>query len=63
MSQKQIDRSSKKTNYVGLGLSLGLIVGIAMSAALGNWAFIGIGIPLGLSIGVALEQSSKKQNG
>ncbi|HAZ26382.1 MAG TPA: hypothetical protein DCY95_18880 [Algoriphagus sp.] len=36
-------------------------MGIALSLALGNFAFVGTGIAIGLPIGIALEEKAKKE--
>jgi len=51
-------QTSKKTNYLALGLSLGLCFGAALGvvfgAALDNMAFMSIGIGAGMTIGLAI---------
>ncbi|WP_144606265.1 hypothetical protein [Algoriphagus algorifonticola] len=47
--------------YVMIGLLMGFPIGIALSLALGNFAFVGTGIAVGLPIGIALEEKAKKE--
>jgi predicted MFS family arabinose efflux permease len=54
----------QKPNYVGLGMSLGLVLGVPLGVcfglALGNMAFMSIGIAAGMSIGLAIGASLEK---
>lgn len=42
-------------NWLAIGMgAFGLPIGLAFSAASGNYGFVGLGLPIGLSIGIAL---------
>lgn len=51
-----------------IGIALGLGMGVAFSAALGNYAFIAIGLPIGIGLAPAFgaeilkREAAKKQN-
>ena len=50
-----------KGYYILIGMLIGLPIGLAMSTALGSFAYLGIGIAIGLPIGVAMEEEAKKK--
>jgi hypothetical protein len=56
MSQEYDNRSSKRVNYVGLCLAIGLIIGGGVGLALGNIVFAGGGMVIGLAIGTVIER-------
>jgi len=70
MSERQENQTPKKTNYLVLGMSLGMTFGVALGivfgVALDNMGFMSIGIAIGLSMGVAigaaLDQRHKQDN-
>ncbi len=51
-----------KGYYIMMGMLIGLPIGVAMSTALGSFAYIGVGIAIGLPIGVAMEEEAKKKD-
>ncbi len=72
ISEKKENQIPKKTNYTGLGLTLGLIfgssTGLLYGMALDNLAAgfalgIGGGMCLGLAIGAGLDQRNKQNDG
>ncbi|WP_075349391.1 hypothetical protein [Algoriphagus marinus] len=52
---KIVPQNHYQTLWMALGMSaIGLPLGVAFGAAIGNMAFLAIGIPIGMSIGIAL---------
>lgn len=54
-----------QTLWMSVGMAaIGLPLGVAFGAAIGNMAFLGIGLPIGMSIGLALGagMDSKAKN-
>lgn len=64
---KWVPISYYQTLWMSLGLAVfGVPMGVAFSAALGNYAFIGIGLPIGMVIGMAIgrkKDETAKKNG
>ena len=59
---KLVPRNYYRTLWTPLGMSaIGLPIGVAMGAALGNMAFLGIGLPIGLSLGMILGGNMDKK--
>jgi len=57
----EIKKQKAQGYYVMIGILMGFPMGIALSLALGNFAFVGTGIAIGLPIGIALEEKAKKE--
>ena len=57
----EIKKPKAQGYYVMIGILMGSPMGIALSLALGNFAFVGTGIAIGLPIGIALEEKAKKE--
>lgn len=47
------ENKSKKTNYLALGISLGLVFGVALKN-------IGLGLAVGVALGAGLDSQKKK---
>ncbi len=63
---KLIPRNAMMIRWMSIGMAgLGIPMGVAYGAALGNMAFMGVGIAMGMSIGVAigigLDNKAKKE--
>ncbi len=43
-----------KSQYIAIGLSLGLCFGVAISAAFHNMGLMAVGLPFGVAIGVVM---------
>ncbi|PCI34913.1 MAG: hypothetical protein COB60_05180 [Flavobacteriaceae bacterium] len=51
---KYVSKNHYRNLWMALGMSVfGLPLGVAFSAAIGNYGFIGIGLPIGMVIGMA----------
>ena len=62
MSEQQRNQPPRKTNYIGLGVAFGIILGAGMGLALDNMAFMGAGLAIGVAIGAGLEQRHKQDD-
>lgn len=66
MKGKLTGKELEKTNYIGRGLALGLVLGagwgVALSAASDNPAFLAIGAGCGMSIGIAIGTSLQRRH-
>jgi len=56
MPDRRDDKQKKQGECIGLGVSLGLSFGVAISLIFDNWAFVGAGLAFGVAIGAALSQ-------
>ncbi len=57
-----VPRGYYQALWIGLGMAIfGVPLGMAMGAALGNFAFIGIGPGMGLPIGIAIGTEKDKK--
>lgn len=57
MSHEQSNQTTRKVNYMGICMAIGLLLGGAVGLTLGNVAFAGGGMVVGLSLGYALDKS------
>ena len=59
---KLVPKKYYQNLWMGLGMAVfGIPIGVAMSSALGNFAFIGVGPAIGLSIGLAIGMEKDKR--
>ncbi len=49
-----VEKHEKSTNYMGLGICLGIVLGIALDS-------IPVGLCLGIAIGAALNRANNQQ--
>jgi hypothetical protein len=56
--KKIVPKNYYRNMWFGLGMAaIGIPIGVAFGASLGNMAYLSIGLPIGLAIGVAIGSS------